>query len=80
MKINPVKLVLGIMVVFYDIGFIIQHYVLYPTSREKLDIAEKYAKLGISSQSIVMNQALFAIEERNQREEEYKVPNGERPK
>ena len=29
-KINIVKLVLGIMVVFYDILFIIQHYCLYP--------------------------------------------------
>lgn len=29
-EINIVKLVLGIMVVIYDIGFIIQHYCLYP--------------------------------------------------
>jgi cystinosin len=29
-KINIVKLVLGIMVVFYDILFVIQHYCLYP--------------------------------------------------
>lgn len=29
-KINVVKLVLGIMVVFYDILFVIQHYCLYP--------------------------------------------------
>ena len=29
-EINIVKLVLGIMVVFYDIIFIIQHYCIYP--------------------------------------------------
>lgn len=28
-KINIVKLILGIMVVFYDILFVIQHYCLY---------------------------------------------------
>ena len=38
-KINIVKLVLGIMVVFYDILFVIQHYCLY---REKSD--DQYAK------------------------------------
>ena len=34
-EINPVKLILGIMVVIYDILFIIQHYCLYPESRRK---------------------------------------------
>ena len=38
-KINIVKLVLGIMVVFYDILFVIQHYCLY---REKSD--DQYTK------------------------------------
>ena len=32
-EINIVKLVLGIMVVFFDILFIIQHYCLYPHSK-----------------------------------------------
>jgi hypothetical protein len=32
-KINVVKLVLGIMVVFYDILFIIQHYCLYRNNK-----------------------------------------------
>lgn len=34
-KINIVKLVLGIMVVFYDILFIVQHYCLYPERKRK---------------------------------------------
>ncbi len=34
-KINVVKLVLGIMVVFYDILFIVQHYCLYPEKKKK---------------------------------------------
>jgi cystinosin len=34
-EINVVKLVLGIMVVFYDIGFIIQHYCLYKGNEPK---------------------------------------------
>lgn len=33
-KINVVKLVLGIMVVFYDILFVIQHYCLYPEKKK----------------------------------------------
>ena len=38
-KINPVKLILGIMVVVYDILFVIQHYCLYPerSHGEKVD-------------------------------------------
>jgi len=39
-KINVVKLVLGIMVVFYDIGFVIQHYCLY--NKKSLVVSEKY--------------------------------------
>lgn len=39
-KINIVKLVLGIMVVFYDILFVIQHYCLYPS--KKGTNAQKY--------------------------------------
>ncbi len=33
-EINFVKLVLGILVVFYDIGFIVQHYCLYRNTGE----------------------------------------------
>lgn len=33
-SINIVKLILGIMVVFYDIGFIVQHYCLYPQAKK----------------------------------------------
>ena len=61
------------MVVFYDIGFIIQHYCLYPQSREKLVVADKYSKSSISGENITMNQTLLAIEQRNQEDEVEKV-------
>jgi cystinosin len=41
-SINYVKLILGIMVVFYDIGFIVQHYCLYAPKRENLAIVTQY--------------------------------------
>lgn len=33
-NINPVKLILGIMVVIYDVLFMVQHYVLYPEKKK----------------------------------------------
>jgi len=54
------------MVVFYDIGFIVQHYCLYPQSREKLVVADKYSKVVLSGENLIMNQTLLAIEQRNQ--------------
>lgn len=43
-KINIVKFFLGIMVVFYDIFFVIQHYCLYPKSKHTPETKE-YTKL-----------------------------------
>jgi hypothetical protein len=37
-KINIVKFILGIMVVFYDIFFVIQHYCLYSKSKRTPEI------------------------------------------
>jgi hypothetical protein len=54
------------MVVFYDIGFIIQHYCLYPQSREKLVVADKYSKVALSGENISMNQTLLALDKKNQ--------------
>lgn len=34
-KINAVKLILGIMVVIYDVLFMVQHYALYPEKKKK---------------------------------------------
>lgn len=61
------------MVVFYDIGFIIQHYCLYPQSREKLVVADKYSKLSVSNENITMNQTLMNIEKKNQEDEVEKI-------
>ena len=41
-EINVVKLVLSIICVIYDILFIIQHYVVYPQTREALVVVSKY--------------------------------------
>ncbi len=44
-KINLVKFVLGIMVVFYDIFFVIQHYCLYP-EKKSIEPTVQYTKLA----------------------------------
>lgn len=58
-KINVVKLVLGIMVVFYDIGFIVQHYCIYPQSRQTLAIISNYEKPSSTTESL--NASLLPI-------------------
>jgi hypothetical protein len=35
LKINPVKLILSIMCMGYDLIFMIQHYILYREKKEK---------------------------------------------
>lgn len=57
-KINVVKLVLGIMVVFYDIGFVIQHYCLY-NKKSLAVVSEKYQPPTESS----INASLLPIKE-----------------
>lgn len=51
-KINIVKLILGIMVVFYDILFIVQHYCIYPQHREQLAVVSTYQKPAISADTL----------------------------
>ena len=48
-KINIVKLVLGIMVVFYDILFVIQHYCLYPEKKKEAAEYTKFMEESITS-------------------------------
>ena len=62
-KINPVKLVLGIMCVIYDILFIIQHYCLYPQSKEKLAVVSSYQRSDITSESALESKLLVAKNE-----------------
>ena len=54
-KINVVKLFLGIMVVFYDILFIVQHYCIYPTRREHLALVSNYDKPALTSETLTTN-------------------------
>lgn len=61
-KINPVKLVLGIMVVFYDIGFVIQHYCLYSDSRKNLVVSTTYDKSAITSENLDLSRSLVQVE------------------
>lgn len=41
-EINIVKSGLGAMVVLYDIGFMIQHYCLYPQKKDKAGAYSKF--------------------------------------
>lgn len=52
-KINIVKLILGVMVVFYDILFVVQHYCLYSSknSTNVLDY-EKFVDESVKSESL----------------------------
>lgn len=67
-KINVVKLILGIMVVFYDIGFIVQHYCLYPQSRQTLAIVSNYEKPASTTESL--QASLLPIKEEAHEHEE----------
>ena len=51
-KINIVKLVLGIMVVFYDVLFILQHYCIYPQRRQQLAVVSNYEKPALTSETL----------------------------
>lgn len=51
-KVNIVKLILGIMVVFYDILFIVQHYCIYPQKRENLAVVSSYEKQPLTRESL----------------------------
>lgn len=51
-KVNIVKLILGIMVVFYDILFIVQHYCIYPQKRENLAVVSTYEKQAITGETL----------------------------
>jgi hypothetical protein len=50
--VNIVKLVLGIMVVFYDILFIVQHYCIYPQKRENLAVVSSYENKAITVETL----------------------------
>ena len=66
-KINVVKLVLGIMVVFYDIGFVVQHYCIYPQDQQTLAIVSNYEKPASTTESLAAS--LLPIREEAQEEE-----------
>jgi hypothetical protein len=40
------------MVVFYDILFVLQHYVIYPQKREQLAVVSNYDKPAITSETL----------------------------
>lgn len=46
------KLILGIMVVFYDILFIVQHYCIYPQRREQLAVVSTYEKPAVTGETL----------------------------